>query len=124
MIKDYIRKADIILFIAIMIIGLSVTAFLAMYKSDGDKVHITLRGELYGTYSLLQDKTIEIQNGDDLNTVVIKDGAVSVKSSNCHNQVCVKHAEIHQSGESIICLPHRLVVEIQGEGGGYDAISS
>jgi hypothetical protein len=35
-------------------------------------------------------------------------------SSDCHNQVCVEHAPISHSGESIICLPHKLVVTIKG----------
>ena len=122
MLKGYIRKADIALFIAIMIIGLASTAYVVMSRTGGTTVEISLKGELYGTYSLMEDREITVGNGDDYNTVTISKGKVQVTASNCHNQVCVKHAGISQSGESIICLPHRLVVEIQG-GGGYDAVS-
>ena len=62
------------------------------------------------------------------NVVVIKDGKVSVTEASCKNQVCVKHSEISLSGESIVCLPNRLIVRIEGgsdeEGGGYDTVTS
>ena len=37
-----------------------------------------------------------------------------MESSDCHNQVCVNHKPISRSGESIICLPHKVVVQIEG----------
>ena len=47
-----------------------------------------------------------------------------MKSSDCRNQVCVNHAPISRSGESIICLPHKLVVRIQsGKEADVDAIA-
>lgn len=54
--------------------------------------------------------------GDDAergeNRVVIHDGAVTVESANCGNQVCVQHDPIDAVGEQIVCLPHGVVIEI------------
>lgn len=141
--KKYIRKADIILFILLVTAGLAVTAALAMSHSGGDTVIIQSGGDLYATYSLFEDRTIEVpapgsakaadQSGSGhkytkYNIVVIKDGKVSVTEASCKNQVCVRHGEISRSGESIVCLPNRLVVRIEGgspeEGGGYDSVTS
>ena len=70
---------------------------------------------------------------DYYNTVEIKDGKVSVSEASCKNQICVKHSSISHSGESIVCLPNRLVVRIDsrdgdsekdGEGDGYDTVTS
>ena len=66
-----------------------------------------------------------MKQGKKTNTVRIHNGEVSVTHASCHNQVCVKHKAIHTTGESIICLPNKMVVQIQGKGGDeYDAISS
>lgn len=60
------------------------------------------------------------------NTVEIKGGSVSVTEASCKNQVCVRHGSISSPGESIVCLPNRLVVSIEGsgKGGEYDSVTS
>ena len=139
--KEYIRKADIILLVVLVIAGLAVSAVLAMSHSDGDTVIIESGGDLYATYSLFEDRTVEVPAPASLpgvkaanksgtaahNVVKIKDGKVSVTEASCLNQVCVHHSEISRSGESIVCLPNRMVVRIEGgrgEGGGYDSVTS
>jgi len=122
--KQYIRKADILLLIVLIITGLAATAFITMSRSDGDTVVITSGGELYGEYSLYEDREITVKSGDESNTVTISGGSVSVSEATCRNQVCVRHSAISQSGESIVCLPNRLVVRIEGKGGGYDSVTS
>ena len=45
--------------------------------------------------------------------IEIKDGEVSVKEADCPDKICVNHKKISNVGESIICLPHKLVIEIR-----------
>ena len=109
------------------------------------KVVIESGGELFATYPLSEDTVIEVPapsgvkykdpkgrplSPDDestqytyFNIVEIKDGEVSVTGASCRNQVCVRHSAISRSGESIVCLPNRLIVTIEG-GGGYDTVTS
>ncbi len=122
--KKFLTKADIILLIVLVVIGIASTIYVTVTRTGGDKISITRSGKLYGTYSLLEDREIPVtdDSGEVTNTVVVKGGKVHMESASCHNQVCVHHAAISSTGESIICLPNRVVVEIEG-GGGYDAIS-
>lgn len=122
--KKFLTKADIILLIVLVLIGIASTVYVSASKTGGDKISITRSGKLYGSYSLLEDREIAItdDSGEVTNTVVINDGEVHMESASCHNQVCVHHAAISSTGESIVCLPNRVIVEIEG-GGGYDAIS-
>ncbi len=137
--KKYIRKADIVLLIILVACGLAATAAIAMSHSDGDTVVIQSDGKLYATFSLFENRTIDIpapgskSSGDKnhpytkYNTVVIQDGKVSVTEATCKNQVCVHHSDISLSGESIVCLPNKLLVRIEGgseKGGGYDSVTS
>lgn len=148
--KQYIRKADIILFIALIAFGLVTTAVLGLHQGDGGsnaKVVIKSGGAVYATYPLSDERTLVVpapkQNSVDApsadpdepasaqhdyyNVVEISNGSVSVTEASCKNQVCVRHGSISRTGESIVCLPNRLVVSIEGgsgEGGGYDTVTS
>ena len=46
------------------------------------------------------------------NLISVADGTVIMEAADCKDQICVRHKPISSKGESIICLPHRLVVEI------------
>ena len=148
--KQFIRKADIILFIVLVVTGLAASAALTFSHSEagsGARVVIESGGDLYARYPLAEDRTIVVPSPgqnmtdapaadpgdvasvqyDQYNVVVISEGTVSVTEASCKNQVCVKHGAISRSGESIVCLPNRLVVRIENgseEGGGYDSVTS
>lgn len=119
-----IRKADIVLFIALVLFGaaLAVPAFL--WHDSGDTVKISLNGKEFGTYSLAEDKEVTVEKDGHVNKVMIKDGKVWMESASCKNQICVHTGKISNAGQSIVCLPNRVSVTIEGKGGqDYDAVS-
>uniref|UniRef100_UPI0002662B0E hypothetical protein n=1 Tax=Mediterraneibacter gnavus (strain ATCC 29149 / DSM 114966 / JCM 6515 / VPI C7-9) TaxID=411470 RepID=UPI0002662B0E len=72
---------------------------------------VTVDGEVYGTYSLAKDQTIEIQDGNRLR---IQNGQAKMEWADCPDQLCVHQKAISRTGESIICLPNQVVVSVQG----------
>ncbi|WP_062353685.1 NusG domain II-containing protein [Bacillus kwashiorkori] len=52
-------------------------------------------------------------HGDDVNTIEIIDEKIRIKSANCSDQVCVRTGYITKPGKTIVCLPHKLIIEIQ-----------
>ncbi len=116
------KKADIFLLIVILILGAASTAFVYGIGRGGDTVEITAAGELYGTYSLNEDREIVIKRHGHTNKVIIKDGAVSMGFSDCKNQVCVHTGEISSSSQAITCLPNRIMVTVCG--GDYDVTTN
>ena len=122
--KQYIRKADIILLIVLVVVGLASSAYVAMSRTTGETVIIEQNGKMYGKYSLFENTTVTIEGKHCTNVVTISGGQAKMESSTCKNQICVRHAAISEGGESIICLPNRVVVRVEGRGGGYDAVSS
>lgn len=56
-----------------------------------------------------------LPEGSSYNLLFVSDGVVRMEAADCRDQICVHHRPVSRGGESIICLPHKLVVEIQGE---------
>lgn len=44
--------------------------------------------------------------------LIISDGKADMESADCPNQICVHHGAISHTGETIVCLPNRVVIEI------------
>jgi hypothetical protein len=110
-----IKKNDIILFAILILIAIAAIFFLNLNRTEGGRVVITVNGKEYKTLDLDKDATITIEDENgDYNTVVIKDGIVDMTGANCPDKLCVKHKSIHYNGETIVCLPHKVVLEIVG----------
>lgn len=125
MFKDFFKKSDIILMISIVIIGLISAVYISLAKTKGDKVEIKVNNRIYGTYSLYIDRTVVVEGKNSKNIVTIKDGSVKMSSASCKNQICVHHSPISKAGESIICLPNKVIVRIKGSSSkGVDAVSN
>ena len=122
-----IKKADIILLIVILAVGIPLAILSLSSGTGGDKVKISLNGKVYGTYPLHEDRVIEVSEDGHTNHITIKDGQVSMSYSTCLNQICVNTGAISETKDAIVCLPNRVVVEIissgEGKGGDADVIS-
>ena len=125
-----IKKADIVLLIIILVVGIPLSVLSLTEGIGGDKVRISLDGEIYGVYPLGEDREIDVTEDGHTNHITIKDGQVSMSYSTCRNQVCINTGAISETKDAIVCLPNRVVVEIIssdsgsiGKGGDADVIS-
>lgn len=91
--------------------------FSVMHRSQGSIIVITRNGELYGTYNLSQNQTIEIENTDHevTNTLQIKDGVAKMIEADCPDKLCMHQKAISVSKENIVCLPNRIVVTVEAD---------
>lgn len=87
-----------------------------------DKVIVTVDGEVKFTENINENKVLKVEGYQGgYNMVKIENGKVNVYEADCSNQVCVNTDTITKSGETIVCLPHRVVVEISGSSSEVDA---
>ena len=109
------KKKDIT-FLVVVFIGLAGIAagFYLTHQDTGASVEVTVDGAIYGTYPLDVDKEIPIQkDGKTTNLLVIKDGKADVTEADCPDKLCVKQGTVSESGESLVCLPNRVVVAVK-----------
>ncbi len=106
------KKKDLIFIIAVLAIaGIFFGVHLIQGRTTQGKVEVHVDGELYGTYELSKDQKINIQ---DTNQLVIQDNEAKMEAANCPDKICVNQKAISKAGESIICLPNKVVVSIVG----------
>lgn len=104
-----IKKADIILSATILVLAFASIFFFAAFKKQGRTVRISVDNRIYGEYDLDTDQTVRLAH----NTVQIKNGKVMVSHADCTDQICVNKGQIAAVGESIVCLPNTVVVEVR-----------
>ncbi|HIT93829.1 MAG TPA: NusG domain II-containing protein [Candidatus Faecivivens stercoripullorum] len=124
--KKTFGRRDLILLLVVLAIGLAGILFLYTRPAAADgEVEVSVDGEVVMTLPLSEDTEVTISGFDGgENLLVISDGKAEIESASCPDGVCVRHYAISRDGESIICLPNRVVVTIRGgEKGEVDAIA-
>lgn len=120
------KKGDKILFIVLMIIGVTGCIIMAVLSGKASYVTVVADGVAIGSYPMNTDREIiiETENGGE-NVLQIADGHVKMISANCPNLDCVHHNAISSHNESIVCLPHKLVVMlyVPGDNEASDAVT-
>ena len=82
-----------------------------------------MNGKIEGVYSLADDQEIVLNNGS--NVLKIKNGEADMNRADCPDQLCVKQKAVSKNKESIICLPNKIVVEVDShQNSQYDAVSN
>lgn len=118
-------RNDLLLLGALAAAGVVLVLVLHLTRETGAQVVVQADGERVAEFSLSEPVEYTIQSRDGgINELRIADGAVWLESANCPDGLCVKQGKIRYVGESIICLPHAVVVEITGRDElGLDAVT-
>ena len=104
------RKGDRIILLVLLAAVVLTFAARSFFLIGAEKsVEIKVEDTVYYSVSLNDDRVIDLPG----NRVIIEDGKVYVKSADCKNQVCVHHAAISHPGETIVCLPNRVVITVR-----------
>ena len=118
-------RNDGILAAVIIIIAVAVLLFMKLTREQGNSVVVKIDGVETYRYSLSESVELEVKTGDgNYNVVVIKDGKVSVVDADCPDGICEEYRPISYVGETIVCLPHKMVVEVVSDSAdtGLDAV--
>ncbi|MBQ6600669.1 MAG: NusG domain II-containing protein [Clostridia bacterium] len=125
--KSKIRN-DFILAAVIVIMAAAGLLLVNLTKEQGNTLVVKIDGTETASYSLSADTSFEIRtgkNGENVNVVVIEGGKAHVSEADCPDGICKDYRPVSYVGETIVCLPHKLVLEVTGEkaDGGLDIVS-
>ena len=108
------HRNDLLLVAAMLLLGGVLALFLRLTRQTGGTVSVRMDGEVVMKLPLGEDAQIVLGEGGRTNTLVIAGGKARVIEASCPDRICVGQGAIQYAGESIVCLPHRLVVTVEG----------
>lgn len=119
------NAADLLIVAAVLL--LAVAAFFRFFPGgaqDGAAVAvITVDGAAVERLPLNQPAERSYSANGYTLRVVVENSTVRVAQADCPSQDCVHTGAISRAGQSIVCLPARLTVTIEGVPEGYDLIT-
>ncbi len=119
-------QKDILLLFGILLAAFGLWLVPVLLNKDMPAMVSVLQdGRTLGLYPLTEDRTVSIPYGEEhYNLLLISGGKVLVSDADCPDRLCVSQRAISRKGESIICLPHRLVIQIESkEESDLDAVT-
>lgn len=105
--KDFLLGGGILAVAIVLFLVMRVTG-----SESGNRIQVTVDGAVYGIYSLTENQVIEVKEGDFYNCIRIEDGKAYMEEANCPDGYCERQGKISGGAQTIVCLPHKLVVEV------------
>lgn len=124
--KNKIKRNDIVLAAIFLIAAILFFAgYNLFFHKAGNYVQVIANGEVINSLPLNKDTTITIKGyNNGKNVLQIKDGYASITNADCPDKLCQKQKKIRYNGETLVCLPHKVVVSvISQEETGIDGIA-
>lgn len=148
--KHRVRKADICFVLAVLVAAFIIFLIIKLQSTKGSYAVVSYDGEAMlsqislgqpePVYYLLTyekpNKDISIQKfsakewenvsvpNAEYNVFICSNNEIRMLQSSCPDKICVHHSTISDTGENIICLPHKLVIEIKcGQGNDLDGVA-
>lgn len=119
-------KKDIIVISGVLLTALLMWLIPIFLNKDAPAVvRVIQNGQEIASYPLSEDRIVTIPYEDEnYNLLFISGGEASVSDADCPDGLCVRARSISRNGESIICLPHKLVIQIESkEESDLDAVT-
>ena len=110
----WFRKKDLILCVVLLVAGIICWLVMRLVLPTGNTADVYIDDKLVQTIDMTVNDTYEFNTDRGSNTVVVEYGKISVGDADCPDKVCVNMGWKSRRGETITCLPHKLVIEIQG----------
>jgi hypothetical protein len=111
--KLKLKKADILLIGGIIAFGCILGLVILLTQHKGNIVQVRVDGTIIENLQMTDNLTYEINgvNGGT-NLLIIQGGEAWVEEASCPDGLCKNMGKISQVGQSVICLPNKVVVEI------------
>ncbi|MDO4607636.1 MAG: NusG domain II-containing protein [Clostridia bacterium] len=103
------KKGDIVIIVSVALAFVASIVLLVSFSKQGNRVVIKQDNKIIYDDGIVINNTVKTEH----NTITIKNGKVYMSHSDCKNQICVGSGKIEKKGESIVCLPNKVTVEIK-----------
>ena len=108
-------KADILLVISMITLGLLSFLGLNLLRQPGSVVQVLVHDHQYQQYPLQQEQRVLINSQQGSLEIQIANGKVWVFRSSCPTKTCMTMGKISRVGQVIVCIPNGILIRIAGK---------
>lgn len=117
--QAHLKPGDILIILFLVISSFLPLLIFSWQQSQTSDLEAVLRvdGQEIRRFSLAENyqESYEYYTADgDYNLIEVQDGKIRIAEADCRDQVCVRRGWASKNGETIVCLPHKLVLEVRG----------
>lgn len=120
------KRGDVVILILALLLCAAPLLMLLPAPSAPTRAVVRQNGAVLCTLSLEADAEKEIlsPDGPGFNLVRVQSGTVCIADADCLDRTCVRMGAISRAGETLVCLPHRLTITLEGAAGSaLDAVT-
>lgn len=122
--KSFSKRDGIFILIVIFAVAVFFILINFVFKKDASFVELSVNGELIETYSLSEDGTFKVFENNIINNFEIKDGKVRMIEADCPDGTCKRQGSISKHNETIVCLPHKVILRAVDEKDTKDSLDT
>jgi hypothetical protein len=101
-----------------------VALFATLWRPEhAAKLQIRDHNGIFATFSLAQDRNIDVPGPLGVSHISIRQGRVRFTQSPCRNQYCVHQGWLSRAGQAAVCLPNQISLELLGGEKNYDSLN-
>jgi hypothetical protein len=118
------HKNDILLVLAVLILGGVFLAYTEFFRPEGGEVIVSVDGVEQYALPLSENNFVVIGDEENYNLLVISGGEAYIEEASCPDNICVKSGKVSLEGQTIVCLPYKVVISIEGgKSSGLDGVA-
>ena len=118
------KKGDFLLIALALLLAHSPLLLRPGQEAEGAAARAVVRkdGAVVAVLPLNEEAELPL-NENGYNLLRVSGGAVCMAEADCPDGTCLRRGAVRRPGESIVCLPNRVTVVLEGSGGGVDAVT-
>lgn len=113
-----IDKIIIIVCLIVSVVGIGILRYNSSKKYNEKYAEINVKGKLYKKVILDNKRpkeTLNIKTDLGENIIEIENGGLRILDANCSDKICVKDGFKYKVGDMLVCLPHKVIINIKGD---------
>lgn len=108
------KKGDVFIYLAALLLAALPLLTLLAPAAEPARAVVRIDGKPVHSFPLHKDAQEQFITKNGANTVCVQNGQVFILSADCPDKTCVSMGGISRANETLVCLPHRLTVTVEG----------
>ena len=108
------HRYDMILIAVLLVLSAGIWLYSIAARQEGGYAQVAIDGEIVMELPLNKNTSVILGQGEHSDTLIIENGQAYVSEASCPDHVCIRQGKVSYNGQTIVCLPNKLVVTIRG----------